>query len=81
MQSTDRERFIKLKRELPFNYAAVLFLRYAKKDKKYSKSLIYKVANGERVNVIVFNDLLRLANEHQAFLRRYKRFDKRLNNK
>jgi len=78
MQNTDKERFRKLKEELPFNYAVVLFQRYQRKNKKISKSLIYKVANGERINAIVFNDLLQLANEHQAFLRRYKRFDKRL---
>jgi len=78
MQNTERDRFKKLRSELPFNYATILFQHYRRKNMKISKSLIYKVAYGERINAIVFEDLLQLAIEHQRFLKRYRQFDKRL---
>jgi hypothetical protein len=77
-QRTDKEIFKRLRSELPFNYATLLFKRYKQKNLKFSKSLIYKVAKGERTNVIIFEDLLQLADEHQTFLKQYSRFDKRV---
>ena len=78
MQNTEKEKFKKLRGQLPFNYATMLFNHYKRKKLKISKSLIYKVAYGERINAVVFEDLLQLAIEHQRFLKRYRQFDKRL---
>jgi hypothetical protein len=60
MQNTDKEFFERLLRELPSSYAKILFAQYKKKNMPYGKSIIYKVAYGERENTIILNDLIQL---------------------
>ena len=45
---------------------------------KFSKSLIYKVANGERTNVLIADDLIKLAEQRIEFLRRIEKIENRL---
>jgi hypothetical protein len=78
MQNIDSEFFIKLRERLPSKYATILFRRYQQKKFKISRVLIYKVANGSRNNAKILNDLIRMAEEHESFLKRVKKFEKRL---
>ena len=67
-----------LREKLPQRYAEILFKKYRKNGKEYSKSLIYKVARGERRNAIILGDLMNMAEQHQLYLKRVRRFDKRI---
>jgi hypothetical protein len=78
MQNIDKEFFTNLRERLPSKYAAILFRRYQQKKVKISRVLIYKVANGERNNAKILNDLIRMAEDHEAFLKRVRKFEKRL---
>ena len=78
MQNIDKEFFTNLRERLPSKYAAILFRRYQQKKVKISRVLIYKVANGERNNARILNDLIRMAEDHEAFLKRVRKFEKRL---
>ena len=77
MQSTDKEKIKGIREQLPRDYAELLFQHYKRKKMKISKSLIYKVANGERMNVIIAEDLMELANQRQEFLQRLEVIEKR----
>jgi hypothetical protein len=78
MQNIDSEFFIRLRERLPSKYAATLFRHYQQKKMKISKVLIYKVANGSRNNARILDDLIRMAEEHDSFLKRVSKFEKRL---
>jgi len=80
MENTDKERFRELRKRLPHRYAEILFRRYQRKKMKISKSLIFKVAYGERTNHYILNDLLQLADEREAVLKRFSKIEKRLKN-
>jgi len=78
MESIDKENFKRLRKRLPWNYAELLFQRYKQEKLKISKMLIYKVAYGDRNNAKIINDLLQMAEEREAFLKRVSKFERRM---
>jgi undecaprenyl pyrophosphate synthase len=66
-----------LRKLLPNNYADILYKKYRKENRKYSKSTIYKVLHGERINQRIMGDLIVLAEKQQQFLKRLAKFEKR----
>jgi len=81
MQNTDREFFKELRKNLPGTYAMSLFRHYQRQKVKISRSLIIKVAHGERRNVKILGDLMTMAEEHEKIEKRMKKFEKRLNSR
>jgi hypothetical protein len=78
MQHTQKEIFKAMRKHLPYNYATILFRHYKRKKVQVSKSLIFKVAYGERNNVIILSDLIELATQNREILKRLGKFEKRL---
>jgi len=78
MQNIEREKFINMREFLPGDYASILFRHYQRKKMQFSRSLIYKVANGMRNNVIILGDLIEMATQNRKMLERLNKFEKRL---
>ena len=77
MENTERQRIKNIRKELPGNYAEILFKIYKQRKMKFSKSLIYKVAKGERINAIIADDLIKLAEHRIETIKRIEKIEKR----
>ena len=78
MQNIEIEKFMNMREFFPGDYASILFRHYQRKKMPFSKSLIYKVANGTRNNVIILSDLIEMASQNKKMLERLNKFEKRL---
>jgi len=78
MQNIDKENYKRLRERLPGNYAELLFQRYKKQKRNVSKSLIYKVAAGEKQNDKILSDLLEMAKKREELAEKVGKIEKRI---